>query len=396
MAWKEVTEMEEKQRFVTLAQSARYTISELCESFGVSRKTGHKWLKRYAEGGIEGLRQRSRAPKSVPQRTDTDIEQIIIKERRIHSTWGGKKIHKILQVKHGIQDPPVISTINAILKRNGLIKERRRRGAVYEVERKDLTEAERSQHVIAVDFKGWFSCQDGERFDPLTVTDLYSRYLMKAEGLPQMTVKWTQQAFRDMFRSEGIPEIIRVDNGSPFASMGPGGLSKLSVWWIGQGIEVEFTRPGCPQDNGSHERMHRTMKQECCQPASANRKAQQQRVNRWRKQYNEERPHEALGQRFPCELYQSSSNRLDEHIKPDLYEPGARTEKVSQSGHITFEGKSYHVGEAFAGQEVALEESPDTGTIKLKYANVNLGYIGPDSKGSLIVPKYKDRWGKKP
>lgn len=395
MPWKNVTPMEEKHQFITLAQSGRFTISELCESFEISRKTGHKWLNRYAEDGFEGLLDKSRAPKSVPLRTEEHIERLIVSERRKHSTWGGKKIHKILQTQHDIESPPAISTINSILKRNGLVKDRRRRGGVFKVERGSLTEPEHPNHVMAVDFKGWFKTQDGERFDPLTITDLYSRYILKAQGLPQATTRWTQQAFSALFKREGLPEIIRVDNGAPFASVGPGGLSRLSVWWIWLGIEVQFTRPGCPQDNGSHERMHRTMKAECCKPPSKNRRAQQLRIDRWRKEFNQVRPHEALDQRVPAEVYQASSNRMDEQIKPDLYGPGTRTKRVSQSGHISLEGYSCHVGDAFAGAEVSIEEIKTTGIVNIQYANVKLGSFEIAPNARLRATAYDERWDKK-
>jgi putative transposase len=395
MPWKNVTPMEEKHRFITLAQSGRFTISELCESFGISRKTGHKWLTRYAEGGFEGLQEKSRAPKNVPLRTENYIERLIVSERRKHSTWGGKKIHQILKTQHDIEIPPAISTINAILKRNGLVKDRRRRGSVFKVERGSLTQADHPHHVMAVDFKGWFKTQDGERFDPLTVTDLHSRYILKAQGLPQATTRWTLQAFRTLFKREGLPEIIRVDNGAPFASVGPGGLSRLSVWWIGLGIEVQFSRPGCPQDNGSHERMHRTMKAECCKPPSRNREAQQQRMDRWKKEFNQERPHEALGQRVPAEVYQASSNRLDEQIKPDLYGPGTRTKRVSESGQISLAGYSCHVGDAFAGVNVSIEEIETTGIVKIQYANIKLGSFEIAPNARLQPPAYDERWEKK-
>ena len=395
MPWKNVTPMEEKHRFITLAQSDRFTISELCESFGISRKTGHKWLNRYAERGLDGLLEQSRVPKSVPLRTEDSIERLIVSERRKHSTWGGKKLHTILQTQHAIESPPAISTINAILKRNGLVKDRRRRGGVFKVERGTLTQADHPNHVMAVDFKGWFKTQDGQRFDPLTATDLHSRFILKAQGLPQATTRWTQQAFRALFKREGLPEIIRVDNGAPFASVGPGGLSRLSVWWIGLGIEVQFTRPGCPQDNGSHERMHRTMKAECCKPPSMNRQAQQQRMDRWKKEFNQQRPHEALDQRVPAEVYQASSNRLDEQIKPDLYGPATQTKRVSQSGHISLEGYSCHVGDAFAGVDVSIEEIKTTGIVNIQYANVKLGsfVIAPNAR--LRAPAYDERWEKK-
>jgi transposase InsO family protein len=393
MPWKEVTQMEERTRFVMLARSDRYTITELCESFGISRKTGHKWLARYGESGMCGLSNRSRAPTSVPNRTEDQIERLVVAERKKHETWGGKKIRMALMRQHGIESPPSVRTVDAILKRNGLVKPRRRRGAVYKVERGALTAAERPHHVLAVDFKGWFLTGDKERFEPLTVTDLYSRYLVRAEGLPQTPVAKTQRAFRALFRTEGLPEIIRVDNGSPFASMGPGGLSRLSVWWISLGIEVQFTRPGCPQDNGSHERMHRTMKEECCRPPNSNRPAQQQRMDRWRRHFNEQRPHEGIGLQFPADLYHPSKNRMNERIKPTLYDAETVTKKVNAAGFISFEGKNCFVGEAFGGVRVAIEEHKDE--VHVRFANVKLGSLPDGPKGRLRPPPYKKRWEKK-
>lgn len=226
--------MEEKQRFISLAQSAHFTVSELCEEFGISRKSGHKWLQRYAQGGMAALEPRSRAPKSVTGRTPVEMERMIVHERRLHPTWGPKKIHRVLSIKHGVQSPPAVSTVGEVLKRHGMVAERRRRAGVYKVERGTLTAAERCHHVLGVDFKGWFFTQDGQRCDPLTVSDLYSRYLLKAQGLPQATTRWTQRAFRALFKRQGLPEIIRVDNGAPFASMGPGRKCSTALYLINE------------------------------------------------------------------------------------------------------------------------------------------------------------------
>lgn len=367
--------MEQKQQFVSLLTSDQFTMSELCATFGISRKTGHKWRDRHAAMGMAGLEARSRAPKSVTCRTDDAVERLIVAERRLHPTWGAKKIQHVLGTKHGVERPPVVSTVGEVLKRHGMVKARRRRGGLFTVERGTLTAPERCNHVLGVDYKGWFTLGDGMRCDPLTVSDLHSRFLMKAEVMPDMTVKWTQQEFRNLFKRYGLPEIIRVDNGSPFASAGPGGLSKLSVWWIGLGIEVQFSRPGCPQDNGCHERMHRTMKAECCKPGSANRPAQQQRFNRWKKTFNEDRPHEALGMRTPAEVYHPSARRLDERIKPRLYEAGVETKRVNRAGFISLNGNTCYVSESLMGVEVAIEESAETGLLAVRYANVKLGWL---------------------
>jgi putative transposase len=387
--------MEQKQRFISLAQTHHFTVSELCEEFGITRKTGHKWLARYAAGGMAGLAEHSRAPRCVSGRTGMEMERLIVSEKRLHLSWGPKKIRRVLMVKHGVERLPAVSTVGEVLKRHGMVKARHRRGSVFKVERGALTAPERNNQVFGVDFKGWFCTGDGERCDPLTVTDLHSRYLCRVDGLPQATTRWTQQSFRALFRRQGLPEIIRVDNGAPFASMGPGGLSKLSVWWIGLGIEVQFSRPACPQDNGSHERMHRTMKAECCQPPSANLAAQQQRFDRWRKEFNEDRPHEALGMRMPAQVYQTSARRLDERIKPRLYELGVETRMVSANGFVALNGGNCYVGESFAGVEVALEEEEKSGLIQVRYANVKLGSLERSANARLRPPPYSERWKSK-
>jgi putative transposase len=392
MPWKTELPMELRQRFVSLAESGHFTITELCEQFSISRKTGHKWILRYRDFGVSGLADRSRAPIHAPGRTAAEIERLIVTEKRLRPTWGPKKIHRILTTKHGIERPPAVSTVGDILKRNGLVKKRRRRGGAYSVERGDLTPATRNNHAWGVDYKGWFPLGDGNRCDPLTMTDLHSRYILCTKAVPQATQYWTKRAFRSAFKQYGLPEIIRVDNGSPFASISLGGLSKLSVWWIGLGIEVEYSRPGCPQDNGCHERMHRTMKAECCRPASPNRWAQQQRFDRWRKDFNQERPHESLSQRFPAELYQPSARRLDESIKNHLYDADIETRNVNTSGFVSIKGNAYLVGEAYAGVKVSLERCPDTGLIRFRYGNVKLGTLEASPNARLRPPAYDERW----
>ena len=216
--------MEQRHRFVSLAQSGHFTISELCEQFSISRKTGHKWIVRYRDFGVSGLADRSRAPIHAPAKTSAEIERLIVTEKRLRPTWGPKKIHRILTTKHGIERPPVVSTVGEILKRNGLVKKRRRRGGAYSVERGDLTPPTRNNHAWGVDYKGWFPLGDGNRCDPLTMTDLHSRFILCTKAVPQATQYWTKRAFRSAFKQYGLPEIIRVDNGSPFASISLGGL----------------------------------------------------------------------------------------------------------------------------------------------------------------------------
>ena len=380
--------MNQKQNFIQLALSDRYSITELCENHGISRKTGHKWLKRFEQFGEAGLSEMSRAPKTAPRRTPDFIQRLIVAERERHSTWGPKKIRQRLKVVHGIEKPPAVSTVGEILKRHGLVRSRRRRGC-FDVARGALTKAQRPNHVFGVDFKGWFRIGNDERCDPLTISDLFSRFIIRIDALPGQFLKPTKKSFESAFQRYGLPEIIRVDNGAPFASMGPGGLSQLSVWWMSLGIRVEFSRPGCPQDNGCHERMHRTMKAECCGKKSRTMSGQQQRMNRWRQEFNEERPHEAIGLRVPADVYQSSSRRLNREIKSNLYELGVKTKPVSQSGFISWAGNACFVGEAFRGQEVALERCKKSGLMLVRYGNVQLGSLR-SKPGARLQPTASD------
>ncbi len=377
--------MEEIIRFVSLAQTDRFTITELCAQFHISRKTAYKHLERYALGGWKALAVRSHRPHRCPQRTDAAIEKLILAERRLHRTWGPKKLQDLLEKKHGVEAPPACSTIGEILRRHGLSVKRRRRPGVYPALNEELTVPTQPNHVWTVDFKGWFLLGNGQRCDPLTVCDRYSHYVLAVRAQPDQQFQRTLRTFRALMRQAGLPEIIRVDHGSPFASVGLGRLSALSVWWIEQGIEVEFTRPASPQDNGSHERMHRDLKAEATQPASANLAAQQRRFERWQYTYNHERPHESLGQQRPTEVYQPSARRLRENDKPIVYPSECEVKLVSLSGHVAHDGRNYHLGEAFAGKRVGLRRSAD-GQTELHFANVLLGHLRFDAGGGRFKP----------
>lgn len=367
------------------AQSARFTITELCEQFGISRKTAYKHLARYAAAGLKGLQPRSHRPHCFPQCTDADVEALIVAERRLHRTWGPKKLHKVLEIKHGLESPPARSTIGEILRRHGLSVPRRRKPGAYHALNAGLTVPTQPNHVWTVDFKGWFLLGNGQRCDPLTVCDRYSHYLLACRAQPDQQYKGTLYTFRALMRQVGLPEIIRVDHGSPFASVGLGRLSSLSLWWIEQGIEVEFTRPASPQDNGSHERMHRDLKAEATQPPSINLAAQQRRFERWQYTYNHDRPHEAIEQQTPAEFYQPSARRLNEHDKPLVYATDLEVKTISASGHLAHAGKNYHVGEAFALKRVGLRLDA-TGRTELHFANVHLGHLAYNAEGGRFKP----------
>ena len=366
--------MEEIIRFVTLARAERFTVTELCEQFGISRKTGYKYLQRYRAEGLKGLQFRSHRPHQFPQRTDAAVEQLILSERGLHQTWGPKKLHKVLELKHGIESPPARSTIGEVLRRHGVSARRRRKPGAYTALNPGLTVPTRPNQVWTVDFKGWFCLGNGQRCDTLTVCDRFSHYLLACRARPNQQFKGTLRAFQDLMRQAGLPEVIRVDHGTPFASIGLARLSSLSIWWIEQGIAVEFTRPASPQDNGSHERMHRDLKAEAINPPSINALAQQRRFERWQHTYNYERPHESLAQQCPAQFYHPSTRRLNEHDRPLSYPADCEVKQISTSGFLAHEGKQYHVGEAFAQKRVGLRLNPQ-GQTELFFANVHLGNL---------------------
>lgn len=368
--------MSEKDRFVILAKTGRFTISELCKDFGISRKTGHKYLQRYKAEGRPGLQERSRRPKNFPNATVEIVENLILKERIKHPTWGPKKIRDLLIKVHGIERPPCESTIALVLSRHGLSKKRKRKPGAYRARPKHLTEPTRPNEVWTFDFKGWFTLRDGQRCDPLTVCDRYSHFVIGCHGCANQQFKGTLSVCKKLMRRHGLPEVIRVDNGTPFASVALGGLSQLSVWWIEQGIRVEFLAPASPYQNGSHERMHRDLKAEATKPPSKNLAAQRKRFERWRREYNEDRPHESLDMLRPAEIYRKSFRRLGERRKM-RYPEGFEVKRVSSSGHVSYKGENFYISDIYSGCQVGLIQNEE-GTTELHYSNLHLGNLEYD------------------
>lgn len=390
MPWKETEPMTEKEHFVTLAQTGRFTKTELCADFGISRKTGHKYLRRYKKEGREGLKERSRRPKNSPDTTAEEVVNLVLRERRKHRTWGGKKIHDLLLKVHGIKERPHVNTVGNILSSHGLTKKRKRKAGVHRIHPEHLTQPTRPNEVWTFDYKGWFNLGNGVRCDPLTVCDRYSHYLIGCKARPNQQFKGTLSSCKKLMRYHGLPEVIRVDNGAPFASTALGGLSQLSVWWIEQGIRVEFTTPGSPQQNGSHERMHRDQKAEATQPPSSNMSAQQKRFDRWRHEYNNDRPHEALDMLRPAEIYHASERRLGETDKM-RYPEGYEIKRVSTTGHFSYGGSSFYMSEIYMGCRVGLFVNGE-GVTELHYANLHLGNLefncpDPWRPKAIIVPR---------
>jgi transposase InsO family protein len=286
--------MEEKVRFVVEYEQDHYNMTELCQRYGIARETGYVWLRRYRERGLSGLVELNRAALRHSNQTPRETEQAVLELRQAHMRWGPRKLKRVLERDQTHQRWPAASTIGELLKREGLVvgRKKRRRTAPYT---EPLAHADGPNRVWCTDFKGWFRTGDGGRVDPLTITDAYSRYLLRCQGVEKTDTPRTRAIFEAAFREYGMPQAIRTDNGAPFASTAVGGLSRLSVWWMKLGIVPERIEAGHPEQNGRHERMHRTLKQETAQPAAANRRAQQRAFDGFREEYNEQRPHEALG-----------------------------------------------------------------------------------------------------
>lgn len=382
MAWREVAPMEERIRFVLQATREEGSFTALCGEFGISRKTGYKWLARYRVHGVDGCRERSRRPRASPTRIPAAVEALVLRERHRHRTWGPKKLREILGTKYGITPVPAVSTIGNLLTRHGLTRKTRRRRPVSAPDRRTRTAATHPHAVWAADFKGWFRTRDGQRCDPLTISDLASRYVLACRIVGGPRSADVRPVFRRVFRRFGVPEVLRVDNGPPFGSRGVCGLSALSVWWLQLGIRVEFLEPSHPEQNGAHERMHRTLKAETTRPPAATPRAQQGRFDRWRHTFNTERPHEALGMQRPAERYRPSSRRYTNHPAPVAYPRHYEVRRVKSTGIVRWRNQVWYIGQALHGMAVGLTEV-DEGRWAVYFGDLLLGYLDARTPGSL-------------
>ena len=310
--------MDERVKFVAAMLEAEESFLELCERFGISRKQGYKWKERYELGGVEALADRSRAPHSHPHAVSSDVAELVVAARRKHPTWGPRKLLVLLGRHHPRVQLPAASTVGDILRKRGLVGKRRR------IRRSDpyasrLGPYDASNRVWCADFKGHFGVGE-RRCHPLTISDGFSRYLLCCKALPRPLSQPVQRTFERTFREYGLPDAIRTDNGAPFSTLAPGGLSRLAIWWIRLGIRPERIMPGRPDQNGRHERMHRTLKAETARPPQRSLRAQQNRFDRFRDEFNDVRPHEALGQATPASLYRPA-DRAFPSVLPELEYP---------------------------------------------------------------------------
>ena len=356
--WKETGPMDERMKFMTMYLSGERSMSELCEAFGISRKTGYKWVNRYEEQGVKGLEEMSRAAWSHPNAVTPEVEAAIVQLKHQRPRRGPKKLLWSLQQQWPEVRWQVVSTIGTILKRHGLVRPRRRsrKSPPYEYPFAGLG---RPNAVWSADLKGWFMTGDGQRCDPLTMTDNYSRFLLRCQRVSPTKYESIQPIFADAFYEYGLPEAIRTDNGAPFATTTVGGLSRLSIWWIKLGILPERIRPGKPHQNGRHERMHRTLKQETASPPHATAQRQQAAFDRFRQEYNYERPHEALGQRPPASLYLPSPRAYPDILPEMTYPDDMQVRWVKSQGDISWKGHHVYLAAILAGELIGLRQIAD-------------------------------------
>jgi transposase InsO family protein len=364
--------MDEKVRFISDCLSGEEPMTVLCERYGISRETGYVLKRRYALEGVMGLQERSRAPHHHGRATPAELVVALIEARKRKPYWGPKKLLATLSKAHPDWPWPAASTVADMLRREGLSEPRRRRRRALTVEQPFISVVA-ANDAWCIDFKGWFRTGDGTRCDPLTVTDAYSRDLLGLEIIDPVSAA-VEAAVDLLFREHGLPWSMRSDNGPPFASTGAGGLTRLSVRWVKMGIGLERIYPGKPQQNGRHERMHGTLKAQTCDPPAQTPAEQQRRFDAFRQEYNNERPHEALGQKPPSEFYGASPRPFSERLEDPCYGPNEQVRRVRTSGEIRWRGGLVFISEALIGEAVGVHERDD-GHWLVSFADVPLVLI---------------------
>ena len=358
MPWNQTSPMDQKTQFIADYLREIFSISELCAHYGVSRKTGYKWIDRYLTLGPPGLEEYSRRPRECPRQTPEHVVEALLDARRHHPSWGGKKLLTIVRKRHPDWPWPHRATIYDILHRHGLVATKRKRRPLGHPGRPN-TAIDAPNQVWSADFKGHFKTGDGIYCYPLTITDGYSRFLLECQALNTTAVRDAKPVFTRIFKEFGLPERIRTDNGAPFATVSLARLSTLSAWWVRLGVLPELIEPGKPQQNGRHERMHRTLKAETTRPPAANLPAQQRKFNRFKEEFNHERPHEALDQHTPASCYTASTRQMPDKIPPLEYPDRFEKRLVSNNGGIRWNHAWVNVSVCCAQEYVGLEEIDD-------------------------------------
>jgi transposase InsO family protein len=380
MTWKPSSVMDEKLRFVFAYERDEQSMTELCRQRGISRETGYVWLRRFRQYGVAGLVELDRAPRRHGNQTAEAVERAVLELRQAHMRWGPRKLKRILARDQPERVWPATSTIGEIVKRAGLViaGKKRRRTEPYTA---PLGHAVESNRVWCADFKGWFRARDGARVDPLTISDAWSRYLLRCQAVEKTNTERVRAIFEAAFREYGLPEAIRTDNGAPFASAALGGLSRLSVWWMKLGITPERIQAGHPEQNGCHERMHRTLKLEV--KAADDWRAQQRELDRFRHDYNEVRPHEALGMQTPAAVYELSPRRYPEREPEVQYPQEMRVLTVKAHKHFRWKKHDVFVSEVLWGEPIGLLAGDD-GLFTIYFAHLPLARF--DAARCKLVP----------
>lgn len=385
MPWNEVTPVEQRVLFIADYLRQLSSISDLCTHYGISRKTGYKWIERFDQAGLEGLNERSRRPASCHLQTPYRLQQSIIELRQqFQITPGAKKLQILLAQRYPNETIPSKSTIYNILNRAGLVQSRQRKRHVAPYP-KPFAPVREVNELWSVDYKGQFKLRNGQWCYPLTVMDHKSRYLCACDALKGPRLKETKAAFIHIFREYGLPARIRSDNGVPFASIARGGLSQLSLWWIRLGILPERIEPGKPQQNGQHERMHRTLKQATTRPPSCSMRSQQRRFDAFCEEYNQLRPHEALDQQTPASHYTASTRAYPERLPEMHYPEYVEIRKVSANGTVYWRNKMVYVSHLLKNENVGLDEV-DEGIWKVRYGPVTIGQFNEREIRGHSVP----------
>ncbi len=376
MPWNEISVMDERIRFVGRLLSGE-KMAQLCREFGISRVTGHKIWNRYKKDGTRGLYDRSRAPHKHPNQLPFEVEQLIVRLKKEKNKWGAPKIRELVRDKYPDIKLPAISTIHSVLERHGLVNKRKRRNK-YSATATYLSIPKEPNDLWCVDFKGQFKIRNNTYCFPLTISDYVSRYIIGCEALSNTEVSPCFAVFEEAFQEYGLPVAVRSDNGTPFASgNSTWNLTRLAVWWIRLGIKLERIRPGNPQENGRHERMHRTLKLEATVPGTSNLLQQQERFDNFRREFNYERPHQAIEMKFPVEVYRKSTRTYKG--LPDITYPGyEKVLMISNCGRICFERQKIHVSKALGNQPVGLREV-DSGIWQVDFMSYTLGYFDEGS-----------------
>jgi putative transposase len=376
--------MDERLRFIARLLEGE-KMAPLCREFGISRVTGYKIFNRYKDCGLHGLNDRSRAPYRQANRLPYQVERTILGIKKEHPTWGARKIRDKLLRQFTMVKPPAISTVHAVLDRNGLVKRKKRRR--HKASGTTLIGANSPNGLWCADYKGEFMLGNREYCYPLTISDYRSRYLITCEGVPSTRSDFAFSIFERAFKDFGLPHAMRTDNGVPFASGNAlFGLTKLAVWWLRLGIQIQRIKPGHPEQNGRHERMHLTLKQETTKPAAFNFLQQQERFDDFIGVYNNKRPHQALGGAYPGDLYTPSPRIYEPPGEPD-YPYHDRAVRVTRCGRICLGRRKINLSSAFAGQTVGIREVDDQIWL-VSFLEYDLGYF--DKERDRVEPGPSD------